>query len=226
MFKKSVSIVLLASFLSCIVASCGDNTSTQPRERVRTAGDPGWLERELSTAPEVRDLIEIRDEIVLRAVERGVTSEQLREAVSSGPRSNEVLGLSSLEAKEIQDRMVALIGSLCDRYTVLGDLVAREISESMSGGCDLDRFVDAWDAYSARIRAELSSSSPGTDQSGAGDRFFAPAHEPLKCKWAQLTIGFAVCAVKSGGSLLVYAVCSYGVFCGSCEGGISDALCR
>jgi hypothetical protein len=47
----------------------------------------------------------------------------------------------------------------------------------------------------------------------------------MKCKWTQLTIGFMLCALKSGGSLLVYGICAYAVFCGSCGGGMADIIC-
>jgi hypothetical protein len=53
----------------------------------------------------------------------------------------------------------------------------------------------------------------------------APARAPLKCNWRVVIAGFAACATASGGSGILYFICSYGVVCDSCTGGITEVIC-
>jgi hypothetical protein len=228
MFKKSVSIMVLASFLSLVIYSCTSDKLVQPGDKSQAANDLGRLGEQLSTAPEVRELLEIRDEIVVRALDRGITSQQLREAGSDADRSNELLGFSSLEARELQRRMEALIGSLQGAYPALERLVAQKVSESECDACDMDRLAASWDTYAralAATRVADRGASSAASRDGEAGISLSPARAPLTCKWTQLTVGLVLCAVRSGGSLLFYALCSYGVFCGSCDGGMADVIC-
>ena len=228
MFKKSVSITVLVSFLSFIVSSCTGDKLTQPENTSRAANDLERLDEQLSAAPEVRELLEIRNEIVSLALDRGVTSRQLREAVSDAHRSNELLGFSSLEASELQNRIQGLIGSLYGKYPALEQLVAQKVSESECDACEVDRLAASWDTHARALAeartADLEASS-AAGRHGGTEVALAPARAPLTCKWTQLTVGIVLCAVRSGGSLLFYALCSYGVFCGSCDGGMADVIC-
>jgi hypothetical protein len=228
MFKKSVSILVLASFLSLVIYSCGGDTSTRPGSASPGADDLGPLGEQLGRAPEVRELIAIRDEIVSRALDRGITSEQLQRAVGDSRRSNELLGLSGPEASKLQGRIETLIGSLYGKYPVLEQLVAQEATRAECGACDMNRLAASWDSYSQTLAAaRAAGAAPGLASNawgGAGSSL-SPARAPLVCKWTQLTVGFVLCAIKSGGSLFFYALCSYGVFCGSCDGGAADVIC-
>jgi hypothetical protein len=228
MFKKSVSIIVLASFLSFIGYSCADDKLTPPEGVSRTENDLLRLEEQLGRAPEVRELLQIRDDIISRAIDRGITSRQLRETISDTHRWNDLLGFSSEEASDLDRRMQTLIETLCDRHPELERLVARSASEPACVGCDTERLAASWDAQARAITAaraaDEDASSAAGRQWGAGGSL-APSRAPLACKWTQLTVGLAMCAIRSGGSFLFYALCSYGVFCGSCDGGMADVLC-
>jgi hypothetical protein len=228
MFKKSVSIVVLASFLSLIGSSCAGDRLSQPEKGPGSATDAERLDGKLSTSPEVRELLRIRDDIISRAIDRGITAGQMRAAGSDPRRSNELLGLSGAEASALGRRIETLVGALYDRHPELRRLVEQEASASGCRACDADRLIASWDARAAAFvghRISDAASSSGAGLSVGAGISLAPERAPLTCKWTQLVVGMALCALKSGGSLLFYAICSYGVFCGSCDGGAADAIC-
>ncbi|HVO77025.1 MAG TPA: hypothetical protein VMT60_03485, partial [Candidatus Bathyarchaeia archaeon] len=96
------------------------------------------------------------------------------------------------------------------------------------GSCDIEGVAASWEHLSKVLAADGGAGSQAGWARVREDGqpvLQAPARPPLMCKWAQLGAGMFLCAAKSGGSLLFYAVCSYGVFCGSCSGGVADVLC-
>jgi hypothetical protein len=213
MFGKSVYIMVLASCISVLFCSCtGDAVLPGGDRRGAAADDNARLEDELSGASELRELIAIRDEIAARAIARDLTADEVRAAMGDECRSNEVLGLAEADARALFERINALVGSLYDRYPLLGDIEAREGFEC--GSCGADRIVAGWERFSTILAADFA-------ERGAQ----SPQRPPLVCKWVQLAVGMGLCAAKSGGNLFFYAFCSYGVFCGSCDGGVSDIIC-
>jgi hypothetical protein len=208
MFRKSVSMVVLLSFVSLLGCSCS-------REGGTAVSDDERLEAALSKASEVQELISIRDEIAALAIARGVTADQIREAGSDSDAANRLLGLTDAEAHERAARIDALIEALFERYPALADAQGPDDGAAVCGDCTVDRIADSWERYSRVLSARL-----------AGDgTLMAPARGPLKCRMRQVIVGFAICAARSGGSVLFYAICSYGVFCGSCSGGAADIIC-
>jgi hypothetical protein len=108
------------------------------------------------------------------------------------------------------------VGALFEMYPALEGIEAH--GESECAACDIERMAETWERYSKVLAAESG---------GSGELALeAPARAPLKCKMRQLVMGFGLCAMKSGGSLLFYSLCSYGVFCGSCSGGMADVICK
>jgi len=209
MFRRGISGVVLLSFLSFSLYSCTGG------ERSPVSDDPDRLEAALSAASELQELIAIRDEIATRAIALKVTPEDIRAAGSDARRANELLGFTAEEAQARYERINALVGSLHTRYPQLKDAEKRSTYECTA--CDVEGVASAWEHLSKVLAPE-----PGA---GAGQALQAPARGPLKCKWTQLAVGFGLCAAKSGGSLLFYAACSYGVFCGSCDGGVASIIC-
>jgi len=127
---------------------------------------------------------------------------------------NELLGYSAEEARERFARINALIEALYERFPSLGRIGATVPLECEA--CDAEVIAERWEHYSKVLAAELGK--------GAG-ALRAPAKGPLKCNLTKIVAGFYGCALRSKGSLLVYAVCGYGVFCASCDGGIADYIC-
>jgi len=203
MFRKSVSFMVLLPILSLLFSSCAGDDVTEPADG-------------RGSAAELMELVAIRDEIALRALARNVTPQQVREAAGDARRSNELLGYSEVEARAINDRIAALVGALFEMYPALEGIEAHGASECEA--CDIERMAETWERYSNALAAEFGSSGELALE--------APARAPLKCKMRQLVMGFGLCAMKSGGSLLFYSICSYGVFCGSCSGGVADIICR
>ena len=208
MFRKSIAIVVLMSFLSFLLESCAGE------DRSPVSGEADRLEDELSKASEVQELMAIRDEIASRAITMHVTADEIRAAGSDARKTNELLGLTDAEAQARFERIAALLRALHDRYPALGRLEAS--ASSGCEACDVDRIAASWEHYSKVLAVEPD---------GNAGALKAPARAPLQCKMRQLVIGFGVCAARSGGSLLIYALCSYGVFCGSCSGGAADVIC-
>jgi len=208
MFRKSIAIVVLMSFLSFLLYSCaGEDRSPVSRETDR-------LEDELSKASEVQELMAIRDEIAARAIAMHVTADEIRRVGCDERRTNELLGFTETQARARFERIAALLRALHDRYPALGRLETAASAECEA--CDIDRIAASWEHYSKVLAVELGE---------GGQALKAPARAPLQCKMRQLIVGFAVCAARSGGSLLIYSLCSYGVFCGSCSGGAADVIC-
>jgi hypothetical protein len=216
MSKKGIPLLFLVSLLCFFAFSCADRDSAGTNDGAGPAAeDSEWLEGELEKSSELSELVAMRDELAARAIERGVTPAQIRETAGDVDRSNALLGLTPGEARARFERIDALVGSLCARYPSLTEIVARE--EFRYPACDADGIALAWEHYSRVLPAVL-------DRSGARVPG-APARPPLICKMTQLVMGFSLCALKSGGSAAVYVVCSYGVFCASCDGGITDIIC-
>jgi hypothetical protein len=217
MSKKGIPLLFLVSFLCLLASSCADQDAVRTKDGVGPAADDSeWLEGELQKSSEVGELVAIRDEIAARALARGVTPEQIREAGNDAERSNALLGLTEAEARARFERIDALVNSLYARYPALREAAAREAASFET--CDVDCAASRWERYSKVLEVELSGD--GTPA------LRAPAKGPMKCKMRQIVVGFALCALRSGGNAMFYGVCSYGVFCASCDGGISDLLCR
>jgi hypothetical protein len=215
MWKKGIPPLLLVSLL-CLVASCagGDSAGTNDGAGP-AASETDRLDEELSRSSEVAELVAIRDELAARAVERGVTPDEIRGAATDVDRSNALLGLTPDEARARFDRIDALVGTLFARYPALADIAARDGWRYPA--CDAEGVALAWEHYSRVLPSVLD---------GGGPRAFgAPARPPLICKMTQFIIGISLCALKSAGSATFYFICSYGVFCGSCDGGIADLIC-
>jgi len=216
MVGKGLSIMVLMSFLSLLFCSCTDDGVTRPQDAWSLGDDDfGLLEDELREAPELGELIEIRDEIAARAIARNVTPDELRAAGNDACRANELLGLTPVEASARRDRINALVASLRGRYAALENIEAR--IEIKCAECDIDHIALSWEYYRRVLAAPIGGSAQPAPE--------APERAPLKCRMSQLVIGFGLCAIKSGGNLLFYAICSYGVFCGSCDGGMADVIC-
>ena len=220
-----MSRVIVLAALSLAIFSCARDRAVDPKSSGEAVpddagtGNMAALDEELEGSPEVRELLTVRDEIAERALARHVTEEEVRDAASDAAKGNELLGLSPAEAGELQGRIDAALASLSARYPELGGLIAAGQSECVA--CDIDRLAAMWGRYSSlAARRGREGADPAVWAEGA------PAREPLRCQWMQLVLGFGMCALRSGGSLLLYGLCAYGVFCGSCSGGAADILCH
>jgi hypothetical protein len=217
MSKKGIPLLFVVSLLCLLASSCADRDAIRTKDGVGPAADDSeWLEGELERSSELRELVAIRDELAARAIARNVTAEQIREAGYDVGRANELLGLTETERRARFDRIDALIRSLHSRYPALREAEAREAAAAQT--CDVECAAASWERYAKVLAVELSGEGAPTLR--------APAKGPMKCKMRQIIIGFGLCSLRSGGNAILYAVCSYGVFCTSCNGGISDLLCR
>lgn len=245
MMKRSVLMAAFLSILACFLCSCAGEDAAPSASVSQGDADTARLEAALSAAPEVRELIEIRDLIASRAAAGHVTPEQVREVADDPERANELLGLSGDEASALMGRIDGALASLRAAYPALDGLMGHASQEC--DACDVERLAATWDRYLA-VAGRAASAMPdeaATDAAGeasgapggaagsagggsaepGGGAAYAPEREPLRCKMTQLVIGFGMCAVKSGGSLLFYTICSYAVFCSSCSGGVAAMIC-
>jgi hypothetical protein len=217
MSRKGIPLLFLVSLFCLFVSSCADNDAAKTNDSVGPVADETEkLEEEIGRSSELRELIAIRDEIAARAIARNVTPEQIREAGYDVARSNELLGLTEAERRATFERIDTLINSLYARYPALREAETREAASIET--CDIECAASNWERYAKVLAVELSGDG--------APALRAPARSPMKCKMRQIIIGFGLCSLRSGGNALFYAVCSYGVFCASCDGGISDLLCR
>jgi hypothetical protein len=215
MSKKRIPPLFLIALMCLLASSCADrDAAPAPDGAGPGTDDSQWLDDELRASSELAELVAIRDEIASRGIARGVTPQQIREAGADAARSNALFGYTPDEARATFDRIDALTGALVARYPALAETAARD--EASYPACGVEDVAIAWEHYSNTLPAALA------DGSAAG---MAPARAPLTCKTPQLIVGFMLCAVKSGGSLGLYATCSYGVFCSACDGGMADIIC-
>jgi hypothetical protein len=215
MSKKRIPPLFLIAILCLLAPSCADrDAAPAPAGAGPAADDSEWLEDELRKSSELAELVAIRDGIAARGIERGVTPEQIREAGADATRSNALFGYTSDEARATFERIDALTGALFARYPALAGMAARD--EWRYPACGVEDVALAWESYSKTLPAALVGGDPALR---------APARPPLTCKMTQLIVGFALCAVKSAGQMGFYTVCSFGVFCSSCDGGIADVIC-
>ena len=216
MSKKGIPLLFLVSLLCLLVFSCADRDAAPTKDSVGPVADESErIEEEIGRSSELQELIAIRDELAARAIARNVTPEQIRETAGDVDGSNALLGLTPDEARARFDRIDALVDALFERYPALADIAARE--ETRLSICDAEGVALAWEHYSKVLPAAL-------DQGGARVHG-APARPPLICKVTQLVAGFSLCALRSAGSAAFYFVCSYGVFCSACDGGIAAIIC-
>ncbi|MFA4947438.1 MAG: hypothetical protein WC674_02885 [Candidatus Krumholzibacteriia bacterium] len=216
MSRKGIPLLFLVSLLCLFVFSCADRDAAPTKDSVGPVADESErLEEEIGRSSELRELIAIRDELAARAIARNVTPEQIRETAGDVDGSNALLGLTPDEARARFDRIDALVDALFERYPALADIAVRE--EAHLPVCDADGIALAWEHYSKVLPAAFGQ--------GAALVQGAPARPPLTCKTTQLVVGFALCALKSGGAASLYFVCSYGVFCSACDGGLADIIC-
>jgi hypothetical protein len=220
MSKKRIPPLFLIALMSLLAWSCADRDAAPPLSGAGSgADDSEWLEDELRTSNELAELVAIRDEIAARGIARGVTPDQIREAGADPARSNALFGFTPDEARATFDRIDGLTQSLFTRYPALADMAARD--EWRYPACGVEDVALAWERYAKTLPAALDEGAIP----GGSAALRAPARPPLTCKMTQLIVGFALCAVKSGGHVGFYTVCSYGVFCSSCDGGIADIIC-
>jgi hypothetical protein len=216
MSRKGIPLLFVVSLLCLLALSCADRDGSRTSAGTGPAADDSeWLEGELGKSSELRELIAMRDEIAARAIERNVTPEQLRATAGDADKSNALLGLTPDEARSRFDRIKTLVDALFERFPALTDIAARE--ESEYAACDAEGIALAWEHYSKVLPAVLGR--------GAALAKEAPERPPLKCKATQLVAGFFLCSLKAAGSVAFYTICSYGVFCSSCDGGIADIIC-
>lgn len=216
MSRKGIPLLFVVSLFGVLLMSCADHDSARTNVGAGPAADDSeWLEGELEKSSELQELIAIRDDLAARAIANGVTPEQIRETARDADKANALLGLTPDEARARFDRIDALVDALYGRYPMLADIAARE--DMRYSACDAEGIALAWEHYSKVLPAVLGRNAALAEG--------APARPPLTCKVAQLIAGFALCAFKSGGSAAFYFVCSYGVFCSSCDGGVADIIC-
>ncbi len=216
MSRKGIPVLFIVSLLCLLAAACADNDAVRTNAGTGPAPDDSeQLDGELEKSSEVWELIAIRDELAARAIARNVTPEQIREAGYDIERSNELLGLTEAERRARFERIDALLNSLYARYPALKDAAAREAAASKT--CGIECAASRWERYSQVLSVERSA-----DGSPA---LRAPARPPLKCNWKVVVAGIAACATASGGSGILYLICSYGVVCDSCTGGITEVIC-
>ncbi len=227
MSKKRIPPLFLIALLCLLSSACADRDAAPPAAGAGPAADDSeWLEDELRKSSELAELVAIRDEIASRGIARGVTPDQIREAGADAARSNELFGYSSDEARATFERIDALTGALFARYPALAEMAARD--EWRYPACGVEDVALAWESYSKTLPAALEAGAASCARVALAGREaarMAPARPPLTCKVTQLVVGFTLCALKSGGSLGFYTVCSFGVFCSSCDGGIADIIC-
>jgi len=217
MSRKGIPVLFVVSLLCLLVSACADTDAVRTSDSAGPAPDDSeWLEGELEKSSEVRELVAIRDELAARAIERNVTPEQIREAGYDVERSNELLGLTEAERRARFERIDALLNSLYARYPALKDEAEREAASPET--CGIECAASSWERYVNVLAVE-----PSADGSPA---LRAPARAPLKCNWKAVVTGIAACAVGSGGNATLYFICSYGVVCDSCTGGLTEVICR
>lgn len=219
MFRKVVSIVVVFSLLSLSFFSCSDETATRPEDlpEVRNAGlgNPGVI---LSESQEVRDLIDIRNDMIARALASGVSGTELADIVSSNDeeRFASVLGYTEDEMNTVGDRIAALGTSLRNRFP---QLQAMADYPSPCIACTFDNIAEKWD--------NLLMADKRSDILLREGEVMLPAPDPnqkgVSCQWVPYTASLSLCTLSGP---VFYWACAVVAICTFCSGGWIDTMCQ
>ena len=221
MFRKVVSVVVVFSLLSLSFFSCSDETATRPEDstEVRNVG-LGNPEVILSESQEVRELIDIRNEMIARALASGVSGTELADIVSSNDeeRFASVLGYSHDELSAIGLRIKELGISIRERYAEVRQTDRPPVPVCVR--CSFADMAENWNNLLMTNRASDFMLGDGEVMLPAPD----PSQKGVTCQWASYVATLVGCTVF--GSTPLYFACTIVALCQFCSGGWVSTFCQ
>ncbi|MFQ5600375.1 MAG: hypothetical protein ACE5G2_07460 [Candidatus Krumholzibacteriia bacterium] len=186
------TVVLAGLLLGLVCAGC--HQTSRPYE-------PAGLQERLRAAPEVRELLRIRNEMTSRAIDRNVRPAELQEAYARGDehRVAELLGYTAEDLVRLGSRLHAASESLFAAYP------------------DLPSFATPNPAGCTRCNAQRLASYLDAHRSGTASK-----SEVVHCEYVPYVAALATCTAAGP---ILYWPCAIVATCVYCGGGWVDALC-
>jgi len=196
MFKRTISTIVIISVLSLTLYSCSENSINQPGAEPEGSigAETENLNKKLINDLQVKELVAIGDKLIQIVIDREITQEELESAAVDKQIAAAELGMSGIEAEELLDHIKKLSNSLLIKYPELKEMVQKQI-DKQCGSCRISQVISNWD----KIRA---------DQDQSNDRELLS-----KMSYTTYIVALVGCAVGSGGNALLYAICTYVVYC-------------
>lgn len=209
MTRRIICVTLIITFASFIYSSCQEGGGIGEARVADAAESAGGLESlgDICEAPEVFELESIRDRLAAAARNRGVCGEELIMIAGGRQKAASALGLEEREALAIAKRIEDLAASLIARYPGI-ERVARENGiDGCSSRC-VESFSRMWDGGWKEITAGHTG----------------PGHivAMSKIQYIKYILTLTLCAVGSGGNIILYLACAYLAYCHYSE---DSAIC-
>ncbi len=196
MFKRTISTIIIISVLSLIWYSCSENSINQPAAKPEgpTGVETDNLNKKLINDPQVKELVDICDELIQTVIDRKITREELESAALDKQIAAAELGMSGIESERLIDHIKELSNSLLMKYPELKEMVQKQMKERCES-CQISQVISNWD----KVRADQDQDSRRGLLS--------------KMSYTTYIVALIGCAVGTGGNALFYAICAYVVYC-------------
>jgi hypothetical protein len=175
-----------------------------------------YLDKLLKLDPDVRELIDIRQEITQRVIDRNVSITELRAAYQNRDEKQfrKLMEFTNADIKSLQRRISKSRTAILDRYPEIENLMSesdRYVNSynPLTGNRKTGEFADHLSSYSSNyLESELV-----LEYEEGGD---------VTCRWAPYIAGLAVCTTLGP---ILYWPCAYVALCSFCSGGWVDSAC-
>jgi hypothetical protein len=175
------------------------------------------LDNLLKQDPDVRQLIDIRQEITRRVIDRNVPIAAVKAASQNKDETQfrRLLGFTNSEFKYLKIRLNESRLAILDRYSEMENLVADDNKDSfrynpLTGSRKTGQFVDKLTSYSNNY-LEMEELELEYE-----------AGSEVRCRWAPYIAGLVGCAATGP---VWYWPCAFVVVCSFCSGGWVDSAC-
>ncbi len=211
MTRRIICMFVLVAFSSLMFYSCTESDSIT---KAQSRGEEGFTEDhsggfEIIKAPEVAELEGIRDRLAEAARARGLSGQDFKKALRTEEDAVGALGIEESEAEVLRRRITVLAESIRRRYPDVDRTVAEnDLSDCLS--CDAEEFASMWDTKWRHINEDISA-TPGRGLVGISG-----------LDYIKYVTTLVLCAVSSGGNLILYLFCAYLAYCHYSE---DSALC-
>lgn len=171
---------------------------------------PDELDELLKQDTDVQTLLEVRNEIMQRVIDRNISVSALKTAYQSGNEQQiiNLLQFSETEIKDLNYRLDTARKAIFDKFPEVAQMM-KEMSASSCGftknstNCKTNQLFDNFNEYA---------------NNGVAPELLAPT----RCRWGPYVAALALCTLLGP---VWYWVCAYAALCSFCTGGTVGRIC-
>jgi len=206
-------LVVIASILCTLfVAGCSEHEGLNVPSTVA-------YEKQLKEDTNIRELLSIRNEMMKRVLESGVSGAEISDIVERNDTQKfaSILGYTDEEMTDMGKRIAYLGKVIQDKYPELHDMAGSQREECP--GCNFKAVAEKWDyILENRKEADVFVADGDENQVPLPD----PSQRGVACQWLPYTASLALCT--AAGPVLYWA-CAVVAMCAFCSGGIVNTIC-